>query len=77
MGVVAKRTRFSPPATSLEAAAGMLETAISAEGTVAVRVKVAFLLGSSQLGTKRRASEFSNWVNSAFLRPPPTDLGAS
>ncbi len=31
-------------------------------GAVTARWKVAFRLGSSQDGMKRRASEFSNWV---------------
>ena len=55
----------------------MLEIAIRSAGTVTSRVKVAFLFGSSQEGTKRRASEFSNCVNRARFLPPPTDLGAS
>jgi hypothetical protein len=40
----------------------MLEIGMRPAGTVAVRVKVAFRAGSSQQGTKRRASAFSNWV---------------
>ena len=52
-------------------AIGMLETAISPLGTVAVSWNVAFRPGSSQQGTKRRASEFSNWVNRARFAPPP------
>ena len=48
----------------------MLETAISPSGTVAVSVNVAFRPGSSHEGMNRRASEFSNCVNSARFLPP-------
>ena len=77
MGVAAKRTRLSPAPAGAEEATGMLDTAIRSAGTVTSRVKVALRFGSSQEGTKRRASEFSNWVKSARFLPPPTDLGAS
>jgi hypothetical protein len=46
---------------------GMLETAVSVDGTITVSAKVALRAGSSHEGTKRRASEFSNCVNSARL----------
>ena len=70
MGVVWNFTRFSPPGSFSSDAAGMLETAISASGSVTVRAKVDLMPGSSQHGRKRLASEFSNWVNRARLEPP-------
>ena len=65
LGVGAKRTRLSPPGRASVEATGMLPIAIWSAGTVAVSSKVARRAGSSQLGTKRRASESSNIVNSA------------
>ncbi len=68
-GVVAKRTRFRLPGRASVDATGMLPTAISSAGTVTVRSNVARSAGSSQLGTKRRASESSNIVKRDVASP--------
>jgi hypothetical protein len=58
-----------PLPRSFEDGSGMLLTTMSALGALTVRSKVALKLGSSHEGTKRRASEFSNWVYSARFLP--------
>ena len=65
----AKSTRVVPLPRSFVDVAGMLLTAICPVGTVACSVKVALCAGSSHDGIMRRASEFSNCVNSARLAP--------
>lgn len=61
--------RVRPFAPGLDEATGMLLTAICPAGALIARSKVALKLGSSQEGMKRRASEFSNWVNNARRAP--------
>ena len=59
-----------PPGGVTSSSTGMLETGIWPFGVSTASEKTAFTPGSSHMGAKRRASEFSNWVKRARFFVP-------
>jgi hypothetical protein len=60
---------WRPPPRSLVFSTGMLETPIWPLGASTVRPNTDLIPGSSHMGARRRASEFSNWVKRARFLP--------